>query len=221
MRSTGACGANNVNFVAHLLVALDHRAGEPTSDFAFGAVLPDLASMGRLKFDRASLSPEALLGVKLHHATDDAFHSNKWFTSLLGEGVAQLMAEQVPRGAARACAHLGVELLLDGVLLEDKQTSKATNALFASLNTQIAASPDNTAWPQLLKRAADYGPPNWYGEPQGVAAFLQRVTSERPRLAFGVEHLAPVEDWLTEVRPAIAADSLSIVEHIARSVADS
>jgi hypothetical protein len=67
-----------MNFVAHAHVAL-RRAGT-SWDVAFGAVLPDLASMAGTRIDRSLLSPPVEEGVALHHRTDTVLQPHEYFT---------------------------------------------------------------------------------------------------------------------------------------------
>ncbi len=207
-----------MNFVAHLLVALEVQPGSADSDHAFGAVLPDLASMARVKVDRTQLTPEALSGMQLHHRTDDAFHGDPWFLELLGSGGRTLLDSSVPRGGSRACAHLGVELLLDGVLLENAAVGRRTDELFAALPTKCAASDEDEQWPAFLNRAAEYGRPDWYDDPAQIAGFLQRIVARRKRLAFDVEHVPAVEKWLTAVRPSIVSSADELLARVTSKV---
>lgn len=201
-----------MNFVAHLLVALEARPVSADSEYAFGTVLPDLASMARMKIDRGGLSPEALAGVRMHHRTDEAFHGDPWFVELLSSGGRELMSASVPRGGARACAHLGVELLLDGVLLEDEDTAGLTDEMFVALPMQKIGSDEDGRWPAFLSRAAEYGRPVWYDDPAEIARFLHRIVASRRRLAFDEVHVPAVEDWLRHIRPAVVdtADELMV-----------
>jgi hypothetical protein len=66
-----------MNFVAHAHVAL--RCAEANWERAFGATLPDLASMADTRIDRSLLSRSVEDGVALHHRTDTAFHALEAF----------------------------------------------------------------------------------------------------------------------------------------------
>ena len=63
-------------------------------------------------------------GVALHHATDGAFHELPAVTGLMRELDDRLAAAGCARGPRRAVAHIGVELLLDGVLVDDRVVSR-------------------------------------------------------------------------------------------------
>src|SRR6185503_17388999 len=83
-----------------------------------GAMLPDFATMSGA---RLAESTDAAIahGVDLHHKTDAAFHHLPPVLALMRELDHKLDAGGCARGPRRAVAHIGVELLLDGVLVDD------------------------------------------------------------------------------------------------------
>ena len=136
--------------------------------------------------------------MQLHHDTDAIFHRQGWFLDLEHDLLDDLTAAGVPRGAALACAHVGVELLLDGELLRAEETAAAVVDVYGSMASPPAVALDVVAAP----RSACSGPrtstgiaerldPFLYGDPSSVAQRLHRITSSRPRLAFEPEQSRP------------------------------
>src|SRR5688572_23166915 len=114
-----------MNFFGHAALAAGHFSARspqlPGTDLALlcaGAMLPDFISMLRLGRP-AVLDEQVARGVSFHHLTDHAFHELDSFLRLSREAFAWLSEQRVPRGPARAVAHIGVEMLLDEVLSDD------------------------------------------------------------------------------------------------------
>lgn len=105
-----------MNYLGHAALAIA-RAENPR--FVLGAMLPDLYSMMRVRGDRVN-DPDLMLGVDFHIRTDALFHQTETFISLNRNALAKLRERNVSRGPARACAHIGVEMLIDAVLVRDQ-----------------------------------------------------------------------------------------------------
>ncbi len=105
-----------MNYLGHALVAGRRRGSGPLG--VLGAVLPDLAGMARLRYERERMRGEVAAGVRMHHATDRAFHRDPAFVRGSGGLRQAAAAVGLPLGASRAIGHVGWELLLDGVLAE-------------------------------------------------------------------------------------------------------
>lgn len=104
-----------MNFFGHVVVA----TWLPDADgrTALGAMLPDLLGIAGLRGVEPR-DPEVARGLELHHRTDDVFHASDAFVTLQASLRAALEAGGLQGGPARAVAHVGVELLLDGALLD-------------------------------------------------------------------------------------------------------
>lgn len=196
-----------MNFFAHLVVARRRRR-EPA--FLLGAMLPDFATMCAARLGRIE---HALLadGVAEHHRTDEAFHGGATFLSLCRDTAGRLEAAGLSWGAARAVAHVGTELFLDGELTRDE--GAATDYLGAigqgaALGTHIVFRDDggHTRYRRLHERLLTHGTPTRYREPAFVGEVLVRILGARPRLAVGAEHegalLRELESLATRVREA-------------------
>src|SRR5258708_1440822 len=108
----------HVNFFGH--AAVSSWLDDAGDGVALGSMLPDFAGMIRARLDDpAPPATELARGVELHHATDAAFHRMPATLALMRELDDRLLGGGCARGPRRAVAHVGVELLLDGVLVDD------------------------------------------------------------------------------------------------------
>lgn len=153
-----------MNFVAHAVVA-----GEP-APFAFGAMVPDLVKLVRgAPLDTESADVHA--GVRSHHVVDRAFHEHDTFKAWMRVVRDELGGTRI----AYAAAHVGVELAMDGVLLERERTAAFDDAM-AWAREELAGP-----WRELAERAPDVV--DAYRTPIGVARRTCGAISRRPRLS--------------------------------------
>jgi hypothetical protein len=205
-----------MNFFGHAVVA-EWFEGGPR--YLLGSMLPDFASMSGTRLNPVT-EPQVAAGVALHHRTDDAFHRAPSFLHLMAFARERLEAREVGWGTARAVAHVGSELLLDGVLLEHHHTAPYLDALdaAAALTRDQAlghAFRDSGAgFATLLQRLRDAGPPLAYQDPARVADFLERALSRRPRLRFQPGDKARVVDVLVALRPEVAQHAAPLLAHL-------
>ena len=216
-----------MNFIGHIEVARIVAADRaPTPGFLLGAALPDLAAMGRFRLLARPTDPEVAAGIDLHHRTDDAFHRHPTFRSTSGAAAAALSRDGLTRGAARACGHVGVELLLDGHLLADRAALRP--AVEAAIETagrradELAdlVEPDRRPeWRRHLDRLARWPVPEDYHLPDAVAERLQRILSRRPRLRFAPSEIETVARGLEEQRHAVAGGATRLLDDLDRELA--
>jgi hypothetical protein len=181
-----------VNFVAHAVVAHRQRA-EPA--FAFGAMVPDLLRLTR----RAPLEPArdddvVLAGIAAHHRADAAFHDHPTFK---GWTATLVDAMPEPDRGARAAAHVAVELLIDGVLLERGDAGAYEDAL-----AWAGTSLDGT-WAELVDRMRIGDIVAAYASPEGVAERVAGIMQRRPRLARLGVRPEPLATAVRAVEPAV------------------
>lgn len=197
-----------VNFFGHAAVASWSHA-EPGA--VLGAMLPDFATMcgGRIAAaDEASVAG----GIALHHATDAAFHRLAPVTGLMRELDEQLARGGCARGPRRAVAHIGVELLLDGVLVDEPGYRAAYLHGLAHQPVLRWRAPDAAPrFAVLLERLRARGVPDDLRRPDAIAARVQRVLAHRPLLAPSPGDLPAIHDALVALQPrvAIAAGTIS------------
>ncbi|MGO8875571.1 MAG: hypothetical protein ACLQNG_07390 [Acidimicrobiales bacterium] len=202
-----------MNFIAHVHVALSAAGTRPDAvALAFGAALPDLASMAGLRLDRSRLPETVSEGVNLHHRTDRAFHSLAAFRTGVRQLGEQSRACGLAVGPSRAIGHAGWELLLDGCLLDRSGAEERfADVLRGAPEVAEAVSPaDPDRWRGLL---ATMRAERWwlgYRDTETVAYALQRRLRARRRLSFSLEEVPRVADALALARPAVemAADGV-------------
>lgn len=199
-----------MNFVGHAVVAA--RVPPASPGFLLGAVLPDLLPMaGVRRLDPAAgLPDDVAAGMRCHILTDASFHAHAGFVGLLREVRSRLLARGVPTGPARAAAHVGVELALDGLLLDRADGQDALAAALSDRQCVTFAIPAEARarWDDLTARIADRGALHPYRDPAPV---VQRVLARRPRLALDDEHVAVLAAELEAVAPALAAAEADLV----------
>jgi hypothetical protein len=210
-----------LNFFAHAVVA-GRRSRVPR--FVLGAMLPDLASMIGVRVQHAA-DADLARGIELHHATDSAFHAAPAFTELCSESISGLSAQGLGRGTARAVAHVGVELLLDGALSGDGHARVLYGAALASaadggLNERLTLAPPHDL-PRLsagLARLLSSQLPEAYGDPAFVADRLRVILRHRPRLAMAERDYEKVAEWTESIQPRVLACSRELLEHVVARV---
>ncbi len=205
-----------MNVGGHIAVA-ERLSDDPT--VWLGAALPDLATIGRFRLLGSTHHPGIRSGIALHHRTDDAFHASPWFRDLQA-GLHAALTERhgLARGPARAVAHVGPELLLDGALLRDRRLHLATDSAMASIGPNQEAlgglvTRDHSDWARHLRDVASWPRPVDHDDPAAVARRLERILRRRPRLALDpndiviIEHeLAAVADHINQTATRLADD---------------
>lgn len=211
-----------MNLGSHIAVAAKLEENSPA--FWLGAALPDLGSIGRFRLLGVCDNRDVTRGIVLHHQTDDVFHKHPWFTQRQKRLRALLLDAGVGRGASRAIAHVGPELLLDGALLLEStgrtglrpQIETALNSI-ASLQNQLGSlvPDDPQGWLQHLDQVADWGTPADYHDPDAVAQRLHRILGRRPRLRMETNDIGIAAGILRTEWPDIEATALAFVSEIA------
>jgi hypothetical protein len=210
-----------MNVVAHLVVAGRVTGLDPGTDELLGAVLPDLASMAGQRVDRARLPAGVAAGVAVHHRTDQCFHGHPWFVAAVRHDVADLRRAGLPRGASRASAHAGIELLLDGVLLDDPIVRGSVEVFIASLDVDRlgeAGVVHRARWERLFVRMGEGSLADAYGSAESVADRLHHALAGRPRLAFDRAHRPALVDQLAARRVDVDRVAADLVDGVADAV---
>lgn len=206
-----------VNFFGHAVVAswLSSDGG-----LALGAMLPDFQSMcGARVADPGDLTIAA--GIDLHHRTDAAFHRLPGFVALGREVEARLEAAGVSRGPRRAVGHIGVELLLDGVLLTDAAGRAAYLAALAYPTTSIVwrDPEDPAAFTQLFDRLVAHGLPEDLATPASAAHRVLRTIAHRPLLRADAAEADAIRAELDRVAPRVRVAAPAIMSALRASLA--
>jgi hypothetical protein len=212
-----------VNFVGHIAVGrVLHDGPDRDPSFLLGTGLPDFAAMARVRITRVD-GPLGD-GMDVHHRTDAVFHRGRWFLDAEHELLADLGDAGFPRGAALACAHVGIELLLDGELVREPSTADAVRSVYVLMaappEPALVAAPESVraGWADALSGIAARLDPEGYGDPHTVAVRLHRVTSRRPRLAFAPDLVPALSERLAAHQPRIAAAAPGVLERVSAAV---
>jgi len=204
-----------VNFFGHASAAAwyDDRPA-----YVLGAMVPDLQGMLGLE-PPGWLDPAVEAGVRLHHATDAAFHGLPLVVELMAAARRELTVAGVSRGPARAVAHVGTELVLDEALAAD---SRAVSIYVAALRLGAAPhaplrwrAPDDTERFRKLAGALAERSVSTVGAPAAaLAARLQRVLAPRPRLALSDAETGLVSEWVVAARPRVVGCASRIASEL-------
>lgn len=202
-----------VNFFGHAAVASWTKHRGP--GFALGAMLPDFATMSGARLASCD-DADVTAGIELHHATDKVFHTLPAFTGLMKEMDALLAAGGCARGPKRAVSHIGVELLLDGVLVREQSYR---DAYAAGLAHEIAGavwrdSGDNEHYAVLMRRLRAHGVPDDLQKPEAIGMRLQRMLSYRPLLAPNTHDMTVIRAALVEFKPRVEVAAETILRGV-------
>jgi hypothetical protein len=206
-----------VNYFGHAAVASWSAPTEP--GVTLGSMLPDFCGMCGSRIEAADEAGVAG-GIELHHATDAAFHQLPVVTGLMRELDEELARGGCSRGPRRAVSHIGVELLLDGVLIDEPGYRAAYLAGLAhqpALRWRDAEGGERFA--VLLERLRDRGVPDDLRRPEAVAARVHRVLAPRPRLAPSPGELGTIRDALAAFQPRVEVAAGTIVRALRAALA--
>lgn len=198
---------HGVNFFGHAAVASWSSSEAGT---ALGAMLPDFETMSRVRL--ASTEDAAVsTGIALHHATDAAFHRLPAVLGLMRELDERLASHGCARGPRRAVAHIGVELLLDGILVGEPPYRAAYSRGLAHDPALVWRDPaDAPRFARLLDRLRSSGIPDDLRHPDAITQRLARILGGRPLLAPSADDLRAIRRSLAEHAPRVevAADTV-------------
>jgi acyl carrier protein phosphodiesterase len=198
-----------VNYFGHAAVASWHSANPAT---VLGAMLPDFATMSGTRLAEATDAGIAA-GIALHHVTDGAFHHLPPVLALMRELDARLVAGGCARGPRRAVAHIGVELLLDGVLVTEPTYRNAYSAAleYDTSGVTFRHAEDPPRFAALHARLRSYGVPDDLRNPEAIVHRLHRMTAHRPLLAPSASDLSAIRTALIEHKPRVDVATDTVV----------
>ncbi|MEM9072871.1 MAG: hypothetical protein AAGE52_30470 [Myxococcota bacterium] len=208
-----------MNFFGHCCVAAWTHTNRA---FVLGTMLPDFATMsgGRIQ---GSSSTDVSEGIAHHHATDSVFHSATTFVHLCATSSKRMDSEEVRWGTARAVAHIGVELFLDGWLLERQPENVRASYLEAlerakpeDLGSGLHWRKDETSdrFEALRKRLLNYGLPAEIGDPEVVLSRLKGALRGRSRLAILHEDEAAIARELDRLVEEVRSHAATLMEEV-------
>jgi hypothetical protein len=206
-----------VNFFGHATVAT--WTSEATPAFVIGAMLPDFATISGARSVRAT-HPETTRGVALHHATDAVFHVSPDFVVLSRRVREHLERGGIRHGSARAAAHVGIELLLDGTLVTDARACDLYVRALEDAGAHIgsASTDDIPRLARFLDRVRGAGIPYPYRDPRAVADRVHRALASRPLLALPAGRSEVLASVLAAVAPDVRARAASLLDDVRRGL---
>jgi len=204
-----------VNFFGHAAVAswLAPSLDAVASGHALGSMLPDFATMSGARLAETHLDVSIAQGIDLHHTTDGAFHHLPPVLALMRELDERLDRAGCARGPRRAVAHIGVELLLDGVLVDDEAYRDSYLAAIAHDTAGIRwrYDGDNARFAVLITRLRAHGVPEDLRRPDAIATRLHRMLAHRPRLAPSPADLVAIKSSLVAHKPRVDVATDTVV----------
>ena len=209
-----------MNFFGHAALAASHFSErQPTVGMdllptvCLGAMLPDF--LGMLRLGRPTIRDASLAaGVAFHHGTDEVFHELPSFQRLSRQAFAWLSEQQMPRGPARAVAHMGIEMLLDEVMADD---AAARDAYCAALAVPLAplidfaGASDGERLAGLQRALLTRGACQLRPPAELVADRIRRSLAGRPRLATDDAGQVLLGRWVTATRPLVNAEAPEVL----------
>ena len=201
-----------MNYFAHAHLAAQRRA-DPY--FVLGAMLPDWTGwvgdrLGEVRH------PGLAAGVRFHHETDAAFHASACFNRWVREATDDLGSAGLERGPSRGAAHVGVELLLDGVLVGEAGAIRAyadALALAHSVSSDLVWGRDASRlrYEEVVRRLAASDLPAAYANPDRVAEATVRTLERRPRLRVPKHLTSRIADWAGPARHRLICDAPTLL----------
>ena len=203
-----------MNFFGHAAVA---SWSSPAPGTVLGAMLPDFATMIRSRLVDPTDAAVAA-GIDHHHATDAAFHGMPAVLGLMRELDERLAALDCARGPRRAVAHIGVELLLDGVLVTESAYREAYASALAHDPTGVRWRDDEgpPRFDTLLARLRTHGAPDDLRKPHAITQRLHRMLAHRPLLAPSASDLTAIDKALAAYQPRVEAAADTVLRGLRR-----
>ena len=206
----------SVNFFGHAAVA---SWSSSNAGVALGSMIPDFSTMSGARVAHTG-DADVAIGIELHHATDAAFHTLPVVTGLMRELGELLDRGGCARGPRRAVAHIGVELLLDGVLVDEPAYRESyTRGLAHDASITWRDPGDDERFAALLARLRAYGVPDDLRRPEAITHRLSRILSHRPLLAPSPADLRTIAAALVEYQPRVETASATVMRALRVAVA--
>ncbi|MGD9795806.1 MAG: hypothetical protein AB7V43_20255 [Acidimicrobiia bacterium] len=212
-----------MNFVSHVVIC---AAQGGDADNLIGAAAPDLVPRASLPYAK-QLSSSLSIGIAHHEAIDELFHNDRWFLDYQTMAATSMIDRGVPAGAAHLAGHVGIELLIDGVLLESDPRPQFwqmwDRLRDVDETTRSLVDPEHLErWNQWLAGFTGYIDPRRYGEPTYCARIVAGISRRLLGSEVDDDHERQIASVLDAVRPTVriwTAGLFGLLES-ARSVLD-
>jgi hypothetical protein len=210
-----------VNYFGHAALAI---LCNESPAFVLGAMLPDLAQMVGVHVSDAesSVDRDVRAGLNFHLKTDAHFHDTATFRSLNLRSLSEFKRMEVSKGPARACAHIGVEMLIDAELAQRTQfqTPYHEALRFGVQNHERlgCASPEARRVCGLLQHLDDKGITLHAATEERFILRLERALGARKRLRPTPHELAAMVRYLCDLTD-IPERTIALLDELAPLVA--
>jgi hypothetical protein len=132
----------------------------------------------------------------------------------------RLLAGNCARGPRRAVAHVGVELLLDGVLVDEAPYRDAyLRALAHEPDLAWRDAGDDERFRTLHERLRAHGVPDDLRRPDAIAHRMQRMLAHRPLLAPSPADMVAVRAALVAHRPRVEVAAEAVLRELRAALA--
>lgn len=192
--------------------------------FVLGAMLPDFATMLGTRPPVVE-GDELTAGVAFHHETDRVFHDAPTFKRLQLDARRMLREMGLPRPSALAVGHIGVEILLDGVLAEDEAAVSAYLEALSQARSEETAR--RIAWSDetlgkhfavLSSTLLDRGVTPATRSAERTAFRVTRALESRPRLRLTDAGTELVRQWSVLSESLVAAATGELIAELQRGL---
>lgn len=126
----------------------------------------------------------------------------------------ELAAGGCARGPRKATAHVGIELLLDGVLVDDPRYRAAYLDALATADELALADGDAPRLAHLLSRLRSHGVPDDLRRCDAITRRLERTLAPRPLLRADARDLVVIERALVALRPRVVDSTDTILAQL-------
>lgn len=179
-------------------------------------MLPDLCAMvgtptPPATHPRSEAEAQLAQGLEFHLVTDAVFHQTPTFLAHNQRAVAALRGLGISRGPARASGHMGVEMLIDAVLVTEAEYLKGYQAALSWGSHHLKACATGMSWLGRAKLGGlcslllDRGAATFDSSVRRIADRIEGALSGRRLLAPTAPELTLISTWLAQDR-AVQAD---------------
>jgi hypothetical protein len=211
-----------MNMVAHIRVG-DILYPEETDEFRLGNAVPDLIGMAGTRLIVYTGHLALYKGVRLHLDTDQVLKGDPLIIANHSE-FRQKYKQVIPDTVARPLADIGLELLLDGFIVDLPGALDSYNAAMNVLKdrtqpiSKFAREPEKVE--KFLDQWSGHSDPLIYQDPEKVAKIIHRRFQiyNRPRFLFDEAKLPEITEILSEQQYSVGLIANQILERTVRQL---
>jgi hypothetical protein len=168
--------------------------------------------MAGVRIERHRASGSLADGIGHHLRADAAFHADSTFVSGAAALRKDLDDAGVRTASARAIAHVGWELLLDGTLVGSAAEVCFWRAVQqADATRELVSATSRDRWVAFLGRWQEPRPSLRYDDPAWIADRVHAMLARRPRLAFPFDQAEDVAAVLSDHVGRVHAEAARVL----------